>query len=214
MRIVIAVTLTLTLLCTGCKTAPKTAQVSASLNAYRAGSQLPQAVHRVAVLPLTATGEIGADQGRDTLQPVLYSEIAKTAAFETVVISPEQLRALTGRAYWNAQDVLPADFLARLRAATHCDAVLFCRLTQFRPYPPMAIGWDLKLVEVSNRTLLWAVDQVLDSGEPAVARSAREYYVQAISVPSPKGDPSSMLLSPSLFGQYAAATVVGTIPTH
>ncbi len=214
MRIVIALIATLTLLCAGCKTAPKVTQAGPSINMYRVNSQLPQTVRRVAVLPLTADGEIGADQGTDTLQPVLYSEIAKAAAFETVVISPEQLRALTGRATWNAQDVLPADFLTRLHAATHCDAVLFCRLTQYRPYPPMAVGWNLKLVDVSSRNVLWAVDQVLDSGEPVVAMSAREYYNQAINVPPPKGDPGSVLLSPRLFGQYAAAVVVETIPTH
>jgi hypothetical protein len=121
---------------------------------------------------------------------------------------------VTGRAAWSAQDVLPSDFLARLHTATGCDAVLFCRLSQYRPYPPMAVGWDLKLVDVNSHTLLWAVDQVLDAGEPAVARSARGYYDKAIHVPPPKGDPSSVLQSPRLFGQYAAAVAVETIPTH
>lgn len=198
----------------GCTSAPATRQPDPSANVYHAVARLPQTVRLVAVLPLTSDADPNTDHGREALQPVLLSEIAKTTAFEMVAVDPEQLRAITGRATWNVQDVLPSDFLTRLHAATGCDAVLFCRLTHFRSYPPMAVGWDLKLVDINSRALLWAVDQVLDSGQPAVARAAREYYDQAIHVPPPKGDPSSVLQSPRLFGQYAAAMAVETIPAH
>jgi hypothetical protein len=215
MKFVVAFALTVgALFLSGCACTPIAPQARSSANVYHAVSRLPQTVHRVAVLPLTSDDDPSADQGRDALQPVLLSEIAKTTAFEMVAVDPGQLRAVTGRDTWSAQEVLPSDFLTRLQAATGCDAVLFCRLKQFRPYPPMAVGWDLRLVDVSSHALLWAVDEVLDSGKPAVACSARGYYEQAIHVPPPKGDPSSVLMSPRLFGQYAASVAVETIPTH
>lgn len=215
MKLVMAIAVTMgALFGGGCAPTPTVHQADSLSNVYRTVLRLPQTVRRVAVLPLTSDADPDADQGRDALQPVLLSEIAKTAAFEIMAVSPEQLRAVTGREAWSAQDVLPSDFLARLHTATGCDAVLFCRLKHYRPYPPMAVGWDLKLVDVSNHTLLWAVDQVVDSGEPAVARSARGYYDRAIHVPPPKGDSSNVLQSPRLFGQYAAAVAVETIPTH
>ncbi len=183
-------------------------------NVYRTSNALPAGLRRVAVLPVTCESGVDAEAGRDALQPVLLAELSKTGAFQVVPVSPEDMRALTGRSFWSANEVLPSDFFERLRKATACDAVLFCQLKHFRAYPPVAVGWDLKLVEADHRSILWALDEVFDAGQPSIACAAQHYYAQATRPPSSLGDAQLVLLSPRLFGQYAAASSLAAMPAR
>ena len=198
----------------GCASSPLVRQASSASNVYSASTRLPADLRRVAMLPVTCDGSFEARAGRDALQPVLLAELTKTRAFEVAPVSREQLSVVTGRAEWSADEVLPSDFFTGLRAATGCDAVLFCRLKQFRAYPPLAVGWDLKLVDASHRTVLWAVDEVFDSGKPAVANAAKQYYLQAGGRSETIADPEVFLMSPRLFGQYSAAASLAALPAR
>jgi hypothetical protein len=170
-------------------------------------------MRRLAVMPLTAPSQDAqAETGAATLQPVLIAELGKTKAFEIVSVSPEQLQQWTGRASWTAEEKLPPDLLKRLQETLSCDAVLFCRLTQYRPYRPVAIGWRLKLVAAKDADILWSVDEVFDGGEPAVVNAARRYAQEHFQQPPPLADSSSILNSPRRFGQYTLSAVLATLP--
>lgn len=184
-------------------------------NFYRATGQLPDSIRRVAVLPVVAEGRgLTAERGRDDLAPVLYAELGKLKAFELVIVSPEELRSLTTVRELSADEKLPADFFERLHEATGCDAVLFARLTQYRPYGPITVGWNLKLVDAGKQQVLWAADEVYDAGDPAVSTAARRYCAKSLQLSAPLGDPSSILLSPRRFGQYAANATLASLPTR
>jgi len=202
----------------GCVSGPLARQAPSASpsapNVYSACTCLPTDLRRVAVLPVTCDGSFDAKAGRDALQPVLIAELTKTRAFEVAPVSREQLGAVTGKSEWSADEVLPSDFFTSLRTSTGCDAVLFCRLKQFRAYPPLAIGWDLKLVDARRNTVLWAVDEVFDSGKPEVASAAKRYYTQDVQRSETIGDPEVFLMSPRLFGQYSAATSVAALPAR
>ena len=188
---------------------------NSTANVYRAAVALPATLRRVAVLPLTTDSiDLTMAEGRDVLQPVLFTELSKTREFELVFVSPAQLRAVTGRAEWNAEETLPLDFFARLHEAFGCDAAIFCRLGRFRAYPPLAVGWDLKLVDGNQRKVVWAIDEVFDAGDPAVVSAARDYYERGVHTDAPLADPSSILLSPRRFGQYAASAALSTLPSR
>jgi hypothetical protein len=189
-------------------------KTTTTANVYHAAA-LPATLRRVAVLPLTTdSADLITEEGRDTLQPVLFTELKKTRAFELVFVSPSQLRAVTGRAQWNAGETLPLDFFSRLHEAFGCDAVIFCRLGQYRAYPPLAVGWDLKLVDGNQQHVVWAIDEVFDAGDPSVETAARSYYERGIHTDDPLADPSSILLSPRRFGQYTASAALSTLPSH
>jgi hypothetical protein len=181
-------------------------------NVFRAADRLPHQFRRVAVLPLTSDeteGETGA--AGSALEPVLRTELLKTGKFELIWVAPDALGRLTGRKSWDADATLPSDFFEKLRTEVDCDGVLFCRLSRFRPYPPLAIGWNLKLFETAGIQPLWAVDELFDSGEPAVSNSARRYE-QEHQRGGPSTDIPLILTSPARFGQYAAWAVLSTLP--
>lgn len=184
-------------------------------NVYQSLRQLPVHVRRVAVLPATGSGDHpDVDAGRELLEPVIADELGRTHKFELVRVSPAKLRALTGRSSWNAETALPAGLLKQLRDEMECDAVLFTRLTQFRAYPPLAVGLSLKLVEVDKAEYVWAVDEVFDANEPGVANDARRFQRARDQLPWQLADSRSILHSPTGFGRYAANSVFGTLPAR
>ena len=114
-------------------------------------SRLPREVRRVAVLPIAGENtDPDMDFGQESLQPVLVGELNKRGLFELVVVTPEQLTQWTGKSHWSAAEKLPSQLLERLRDDLGCDAVLFARLSQYKPYPPLAMGWNLQLVLVDH----------------------------------------------------------------
>lgn len=204
---------------TGCKTAslsdPVTGAGYQPKNYYRSLGNLPVNIRRVAVLPATCDDNISDVQhGRDLLEPVITEELAKTKKFEVIVVTPEQLRVWTGRTSWRAEEPLPADFLRVLKRALDCDAVLFSRVSQYRAYPPLTVGFSFKLADVQSGEFLWAVDEVFDSSEPSVVNSARRYQLMREQLPASLADSRSILNSPGGFGRYAANSVFQTLPAR
>lgn len=180
-------------------------------NVFRYGRILSPTVRRVAVLPLVperATSNL--PEGCDALNPVLLNELIKTKKFEVVSINPEKLRRQMGRAAWSATDTLPANFFESLQRTHGCDAVLFCELTVFRAYAPLAIGWRLKLVDARSRQVLWAADEVIDASSRPVATGVTRYKLFACADES-DGD-WAVKNSPRQFGRYAAARLFSTLP--
>jgi len=184
-------------------------------NIYSESPALPKSIRRVVVLPLACdeNNAVMAD-GRATLEPVLVSELIKTKKFEVVTSDGAFLKNRSGRADWTSEEALPPDLFALLRENSACDAVLFARLTVFRAYPPLAVGWRLRLVNAETGHTIWSADEVFNGGEPSVKDGARRH--QLIAERDPAGAPDEWFIqnSPAKFGQYTAASLFATLPAR
>jgi hypothetical protein len=187
-------------------------------NVYIYSLSLPASLRRVALLPLTMASAVASQEaGVEALEPLLQPELEKTKRFEVVSVSGDQLRQLTGQPAWRADEPLPLDFFDRLQKATGCDAVMFCQVTRYQPYQPLAVGWKLNLASKTAATnaqpqILWSVDEVLDAGESQVANAARTYYSQHVHDEQSQSDSGTILRSPSMFGRFSLSVMFGTLP--
>lgn len=182
-------------------------------NVFVWGPSLPPQIRRVALLPMACdqdTAEMA--EGRDALEPIMRVELAKLRRFELFSLSHELLQARTGRATWGCEDALPHDLFSWLGDSCGCDAVLFCRLTVFRGYAPLAVGWTMRLVDIRTRGTLWAGDEVFDSECPAIQAGVRHYQSIRRRASSASCDEWAIENSPRQFGQYAAAQLLATLP--
>jgi len=176
---------------------------------------LPPTLQRVAVLPLVAESQdAGLPDGCEALQPVLFAELVRTEKFEVVAVPPEHLRASSGRAAWTGAEELPKGFLDSLQREYGCDAVLFCELTVYHAYAPLAIGWRLKLADVRTHQIIWAADEVFDAGQPKVAHQALQFLANR----GPAADKDALrwrlASSPRQFGNYTAAALLSRLPAR
>ena len=184
-------------------------------NVFCLSPQLPNSVRRVAILPITALlPGTDAEAGQEALQPVLLGELGKSRAFEVVSVTPDQLKQWTGRATWTAEELLPPNLLKTIRESLGCQAVLFTRLTHYRPYKPPAVGWNIKLVDCQDARIWWSIDEVFDAGNPPVANAARRYYQQYFQAGQTLPDSQTILNSPSRFGQYTLSAALATLPAR
>jgi hypothetical protein len=68
------------------------------------------------------------------------------------------------------------DQLVATHKALKCDAILIGTITQFRPYPHMAIGLRLKLVDLRDGQLLWAFEQIWDTADKTTEDRIKSYF--------------------------------------
>ena len=68
------------------------------------------------------------------------------------------------------------DQIINLHDTLKCDALLIGTITEFRPYPHMIIGLRLKLLDLRDGELLWALEQVWDSADKTTEYRIRDYF--------------------------------------
>lgn len=205
------------LLLSGCALPQRPSQVL--MPGYRArnvflwSSALPSHIRRVALLPMTCDPSApDMVDARDVLQPIVVTELAKLRRFETVAVSPEMLGSRTGQKYWGCEEALPHNLFSWLSDGCGCDAVLFSRLTVFRGYAPLAVGWRMRLVDLRTGATLWAGDEVFDASQPSIQAGARRFQHAGRQTCAAPPDEWIIENSPRQFGQYAAAQLLGTLP--
>ena len=209
----------LSALLSGCKTwrlsDPVTGPGYQPENYYHSFKVLPVSVRRVACLPATCdSNQAELLAGLESLDSVVVEEFGKTQKFEVVTVTPGQLRAWIGRSSIRAEEALPANLLEILKEKLQCDGVLFSKLTRYRAFPPLAVGFSFKLAEADTADLLWAADEVFDATDERVVNSARRYQLSREQLPPALADSRSILNSPSGFGRYAASSLFQTLPVR
>jgi len=192
------------------KAAPKTASSPVPPVNFTVADPLPTGIRRVAVLPLVRPEMV--ETADDVFQAIVDSSLLKTGRFEAVPISAASARAWTGKAQWKAEEQLPADFFTKLQRETGCDAVLFVQITSLKAYPPLAIGWRLRLVTVKGQITAWAADEWFDTEEAKVVAPLKQPMLQTLFSEDPNGKNWKKLNSPRLFAEFSLAQVLATVP--
>ena len=68
------------------------------------------------------------------------------------------------------------DQILAIRETLKCDGVLIGTITEFRPYPHMVVGLRLKLLDLRDGQLLWALEQVWDSADKTTENRIKSYF--------------------------------------
>ncbi len=209
----------LALLLAGCETLPLSKPDGARTGPFytpsnvRAAARLPESVRRIVLLPCGAADlRITEDTLRD-LDRSLAAALTRSARAEISTLDRATLGRIAGRPNLLSTSVLPADFLARVSAATGADAVLFVDVTAYSPYPPLVLGLRGRLIETKEAVSLWNFDNILSTTDPAIVNSARARALKSTAGGSTPGDRShAVLQNPLAFADYVADTAWATLP--
>lgn len=91
-------------------------------------------------------------------------------SLQAEINSAPQVKSVQG------QPAYTRDELIAIRKTLKCDAVLVGTITQFRPHPHMAVGLRLKLVDLRDGQLLWALEQIWDTSDKTTENRIKIYF--------------------------------------
>jgi hypothetical protein len=104
----------------------------------------------------------------------LYQALQKKQVFGLTIVhryAPSwRSLQLDGASTYNAKQI------TAIRKTLKCDGLLIGTITEFRPYPHMAVGLRLKLLDLRDGQLLWALEQVWDSSDKTTERDIQSYF--------------------------------------
>lgn len=113
--------------------------------------------------------------------------------------------------------------LMEMRKTLKCDAVMIGTITSYKPYPHMAVGLQLRLIDLTDGELLWALEQVWDTTDKTTGHRMRKYYgdwvvgTEKLSVIGPESPSAQLGFVSSLkfvkFVAYETAATFDPKPT-
>ncbi len=171
--------------------------------------ELPEHLRRVAVLPFHKGNFDYVDFGE--IERNFSLELIKLNRFEVVLVNPESMTELFAQERYSSIESLPTELLSKLHATYAIDGVMLVDVSYFSPYTPVGLGVRLKLLDGRTGDIVWAVDEVYDSADPAVANAAKVFYKAESIVSYPMNTADLAVNSPNRFSKYVAHSVFNTI---
>ena len=172
--------------------------------------RLPAYFNRVVVLPC-----FYSDQDSpvlDYVDEVFHQELSQERIFETLRLSPKQMKEHFGVERVASNLPLPENFLMRLEELTGANGVLFVDIDSYRPYRPLSLGVRSKLVDLKTGEFMWAIDETFDSGHADVIAGTKVFQAQAQVRALSAKTSGSVIHSPRTFAKYVASSCFSTMP--
>jgi len=160
----------LTIFSTGCDTAQQT---HLEPNYYYLNPQKKlDSIGRVVIVELENTSSY--TQVSTDMTETLYQALQKKQVFGLTVVHKHDplwrsLRLEESSTY-NLEQIFA------IQETLKCDGLLMGTITEFRPYPHMAIGLRLKLLDLTDGQIIWALEQVWDSSDKTIEKRIANYF--------------------------------------
>jgi hypothetical protein len=110
----------------------------------------------------------------DDVTEKLYQALQKRQLFGLTVIRQDD--AVWRSLKLDSQAKYTLDEIKTLRDTLKCDAILLGTITEFRPYPHMIMGLRLKLLDLKDGQLMYALEQVWDCADKTTENRMKGYF--------------------------------------
>jgi len=104
--------------------------------------------------------------------------------------------------------------LDAIRRALKCDAVMFGRMTDFKPYPKLQGGLFMKVINLRNGELVWAIEHIWDTTDKVVEQRVNYFFEKEMRGGYGPHKGRLALISPRMFQKFVAWEVARTIPSR
>jgi hypothetical protein len=102
------------------------------------------------------------------------------------------------------------ELFQEIRSKLKCDGILTGTITTFSPHPHTAVGLKMKMLDLSDGQLVWAIDQVWDSTDKNIEQKIKKYFKQQISDSSSTQE-QLVSISPIEFFKFVGYEVAATL---
>jgi len=160
-----------------------TVSLSGCCNYYKAPAKAADYYYLNRNKNLTTIGRVAiVELDNDSSYPQISADVTK-ALFQAL-----QKKQVFGLAVvrqtensWRSLQLAPEatytlEQLSAIRRTLKCGAIMTGTITQYQPYPHMVIGLRLKLLDLTDGQLLWALEQVWDSADKTTEHRIKDYF--------------------------------------
>lgn len=102
--------------------------------------------------------------------------------------------------------------LAYIQKTLKVDAVIFGTIKRYQSFPHLQVALNLKMLDVNQGDLVWAMEQVWDSSDKQVGLRMRKYYSQRARNGYQPLDWKILVTSPRAFNKFVVDEVGDTFP--
>lgn len=165
------------------------------------------AVGRVALVELSNDSsypQISAD-----VTEALFLALQKKQVFGLTIVSQQdpswRSLQMDRESQYNLEQLLAT------RKVLKCDAILVGAITEYQPYPHLTIGLRMKLIDLKDGDLLWALEQVWDAADKATECRIRKYFQREMRSGSAPLSQQLIAVSSLKFVKFVAYEVAETL---
>jgi len=178
-----------------------------AVKAYVDSQVFPDRVRTVLILPLAnETPDAAAAQGLTT---ALYQALQARRGLRVTLAPPTAPGDETGGL--DPRRALTLKDLARIRTASGCDALVVGSVTHCHPYPRMQLGLYLRMLDLRDGRVVWAVDHIWDATDKATERRIEQYFREQRGSGYEPVQWHLATMSPAAFQQFVACETAATL---
>ena len=163
------------LITTGCKSHVK--EVDSAQYYYQNPNQNLSKIGRIAIVELQNDSSY-TDTSND-ITDNLFQALQKRQVFGLTIV--RQRDPLWKSLQLEPDTTYSLEQMAAIRQTLKCDGVLIGTITDYKPYPHTTIGLRLKLIDLTEGELLWALEQVWSSSDKITEKKIRKYLKETQS---------------------------------
>ena len=195
----------LPLVLTGCQS-PGNVNAPAKFYYQNPGKNISGIV-RIAIVELQ--NDSGYPQMSGDITEALFQSLQKKQVFGLTIV--KQRDPLWKSLQLEPDTTYTLDQMAAVRQTLKCDGVLIGTITEFKPYPHTTVGLRLKLIDLTNGELLWALEQVWNGSDKITAKRIKKYLKETKSSSGYDVDEHITAISPIEFIKYVSYEVTQTL---
>lgn len=121
--------------------------------------------------------ELGNDSGYSQISAdmtnALFESLQKKQLFGLTIVRKRD--KLWKSLQLDSDTIYSLKIMNSIHEMINCDGVLVGTITEFKPYPHMVIGLRLKLMDLKDGQLIWAIEQVWNSSDKNTQKRIKNY---------------------------------------
>jgi len=174
---------------------------------YTDKEKIKNDIARVAIVELANETEYPEISSQVTRQ--IYRELQKQQIFSIRVVNKDDPR--WERLQLKDKPSYTIEELSRIYESLNQDALLFGKVTEYKPYPHLTVGLRLKLVSLRDARLVWGFEQIWDSENSTTERRIKKYLEKCMSSEGKTLQSELMSVSTKQFIKFAAYETASTL---
>ncbi|MGR3179101.1 MAG: hypothetical protein ACUZ8E_13700 [Candidatus Anammoxibacter sp.] len=141
---------------------------------FRSAELDEQSIKKVLIVPFLYRN--GPEKISATITETFVVELGKAGLFQILnpSVKPTELIGASST-LWDGEGI-DVDVLIKARKKYGIDAILFGKITSYKPYIPLVLGMKITMISALSGNILWSIEGDFDSDQKDVVHFAKSYY--------------------------------------